>query len=247
MVKPFPLPPRRYRPRGVDIQYEDRDILVVNKASGLLTMSFHKDEDQTAACILTQYVRKGNSRSRNRVFVVHRLDREASGLLVFAKTEEMQQRLKADWAKNDKLYLVAIHGRLKEPRGVIESHLAEDEDQYMASVKDPEKGRLARTAYAVIRATDVLSLLKVRLLTGRKNQIRVHFAELDHAVVNDPKYGTIPSGGRMALHAKELAFNHPYSGERMAFNTGIPDIFTQLAHGLDEQEWAAAGKLDDFI
>jgi 23S rRNA-/tRNA-specific pseudouridylate synthase len=179
--------------------------------------------------------------------VVHRLDREASGLLVFAKTEEMQQRLKADWAKNDKLYLVAIHGRLKEPRGVIESHLVEDEDQYMASVKDPEKGRLARTAYAVIRATSVLSLLKVRLLTGRKNQIRVHFAELDHAVVNDPKYGTVPSGGRMALHAKELAFNHPYSGERMAYNTGIPDIFTQLAHGLDEQEWAAAGKLDDFI
>lgn len=236
-----PSPPklsRRHRPHGLEILHEDRDILVVDKAPGLLTMSFHKDQPNTAERILTDYVRKGCSRSRNRVFVVHRLDRESSGLLIFAKSHAIQQQLKDAWETTEKLYLAAVHGHPNPRSGKIESYLAEDGDQFVASTPDPKSERLAKTVYSVIKETRTLSILKIKLLTGRKNQIRVHFAEKGHPVAGDPKYGGPDKGyARLALHAKSLSFTHPLRRERMTFHTPIPDFFKTIAEGLDESAW----------
>ena len=229
----------RHRPRGLDIVYEDRDLLIVDKSAGLLTMSFHKDQDRTAEVLLNDYVRKGCIRSRNRVFLVHRLDRETSGLLVFARSEAVQQHLKDHWQDTHKFYLAAVHGHLEKRSGLISTYLAEDEDQFVRSVQDPQAGRLAQTEYWVIKETHTLSLLKIRLLTGRKNQIRVHFAERGHPVVGDPKYGRRNrSGGDMALHAKSLALDHPRTGQRLCLETAIPERFQRLANGLTEEDWA---------
>jgi len=220
--------PRKHRPRGLEIIYEDRDLLVINKEPGLLTMSFHRDELQTAERILTDYLRKGAARSRLRAFVVHRLDRETSGLLIFAKTEAVQQHLKDHWKEVDKEYRAVVHGTLKDKSGTVSGYLAEDDDQFVY-LTDQTKGKWSETQYEVIHENKLFSELKINLLTGRKNQIRVHFADLGHPVVGDVKYG--PKGKkfeRMALHSRSIAFNHPHSGERMVFEAPVPEFFARL-------------------
>ncbi|MDD4442286.1 MAG: RNA pseudouridine synthase, partial [Kiritimatiellae bacterium] len=198
-----------------------------------------RDEAFTAENVLNQYVRKGCARSRKQVYLVHRLDRETSGVLLFAKTEEAQQRLKENWKATEKLYLAIVRGRLPQRQGLFSSYLAENEDLYVHSVDDPAAGKLSQTAYAVIAETPAVSAIKIRLLTGRKNQIRVHFAEAGHAVAGDPKYGAgDPFRERLCLHAKSIAFDHPYSGRRLFFDTPIPEAFARLARGLTEAAWA---------
>ncbi|MCU0857776.1 MAG: RluA family pseudouridine synthase [Pontiellaceae bacterium] len=224
--------PRKHRPRGLEIFYEDRDLLVVNKEPGLLTMSFHRDELQTAERILTDYLRKGAARSRLRAFVVHRLDRETSGLLLFAKTEAVQQQLKESWTDVEKEYRAVVHGVLKEKSGTLSSYLAEDENQFVYSAGQTQ-GRWSETAYEVLRENKQFSELKINLLTGRKNQIRVHFADLGHPVVGDTKYGLKgKTFERMALHSRFIAFNHPYSGKRMTFEAPVPEFFARLMNFL---------------
>ncbi len=229
----------RHRPRGLEILHEDRDLFVVNKAPGVLTTGTRRDEAFTAENVLNQYVRKGCARSRKQVYLVHRLDRETSGVLLFAKTEEAQQRLKENWKATEKLYLAIVRGHLPQRQGLFSSYLAENEDLYVHSVDDPAVGKLSQTAYAVITETPAVSAVKIRLLTGRKNQIRVHFAEAGHAVVGDPKYGAgDPFRERLCLHAKAITFDHPYSGRRLFFDTLIPEAFARLARGLTEAAWA---------
>lgn len=216
------------RPKGLEIVYEDRDLLVVDKDAGLLTMSFHRDEFATAEWLLTDYLRKGAARSRRRAYVVHRLDRETSGLLVFVKTEEIQQILKENWASVKKEYRAVVHGTLREKSGTVSGYLAEDNDQFVHSCGQTE-GRWSETQYEVLRENERFSELKVRLITGRKNQIRVHFADLGHPVVGDTKYGrTGKKSERMALHSRSIAFNHPHSGKRMVFEAPVPEFFTRL-------------------
>lgn len=232
--------PRKHRPRGLEILHEDRDLFVVNKEPGVLTTATRRDEPFTAENVLNDYVRKGCARSRKQVYLVHRLDRDTSGVLLFAKTEEAQQQIKDNWKKTEKFYLAAVYGHLKTKRGVFSSYLAENEDQFVYSVSDPSKGKLSQTAYAVIKETPTLSLVKIKLLTGRKNQIRVQFAEQGHAVAGDAKYGRKdPFRERLCLHAKSIAFDHPHSGKRLSFDTPIPDVFSRLAGGLTEAEWQA--------
>jgi len=231
---------RKHRPRGLEILHEDRDLFVVEKAPGVLTTGTRRDEAFTAENVLTDYLRKGCARSSKHVYLVHRLDRETSGVLLFAKTEEAQQRLKDNWKTTEKFYLAAVRGHLNEKRGLLSSYLAENEDLYVFSVDDPSQGKLSQTAYAVIKETSSLSFLKIKLLTGRKNQIRVHFAETGHPVVGDPKYGrNDPFRERLCLHAISIAFNHPHSGQRLFFDTPIPEVFNRLAGGLTETEWQA--------
>jgi len=238
MPTPNKLYPRRHRPKGLEIVYDDRDVLVVDKEAGLLTMSFHKEQSSTAERILTDFVRKGNARSRRRVFVVHRLDRETSGLLVFAKSLPARQRLKDNWKQTEKYYLAVVQGPMDSASGVFSSYLAENKDQFVYSVENPKEGRLAQTAYSVIKQTRQLSIVKIKLLTGQKNQIRVHFAEHGYPVVGDRKYGNQKKAyERLALHAKSLAFTHPHHGERMIFSTVIPDFFKKIANGLEEADW----------
>ena len=216
----------RHKPQGMTIIYEDIDVIVIDKSSGLLTVEANYEREKTAHNILTNYIRKGDSRSNKQLFVVHRLDRDTSGLLVFAKSERAWQHLKEQWKTVKKIYIAVVHGILTEKSGTITSYLAENDDYEVSSVKNPEHGKLAITNYKVIKESEKFSALEIDLQTGKKNQIRVHLFEHGHPIVNDDKYSNIKkTGQRLALHARSLTFNHPHSGKRMTFEAEVPACF----------------------
>jgi RluA family pseudouridine synthase len=228
-VKAIKPVPHRHKPQGLTILYEDQDVIVIDKSSGLLTVKAKYEKLNTAHQILTDYVRRGSAVSARKVFVVHRLDRETSGVLVFAKSFKALENLKNQWGTVTKKYLAVVHGVLTEKSGMITSYLAENDEYEVASVKDPEKGKLARTKFKVIKETKKFSLLEIELLTGKKNQIRVHLSEYGHPVVNDDRYGNKNKiGGRLALHSKSLTFNHPHSGKRLTFSAEVPDYLNSF-------------------
>ncbi len=232
MSKPS-SPNSRFLPKGLSILHEDRDILVVDKPSGLLTVATDSEKIKTAFVSLTDYIRKGSTSSRKRIYVVHRLDRDTSGILVFAKSEEVKDKLQSGWQNIEKKYVAVVHGHFKEPSGVITSYLAENKAQVVYSVKDITLGKLSHTSYRVLKETKNYSLVEVDLLTGRKNQIRVHFAEEKHPIVGDTKYGEDrKSYPRMALHARSISFEHPFHGKKMFFETEIPSFLTGLVGGM---------------
>ncbi|MGD0077695.1 MAG: RluA family pseudouridine synthase [Sedimentisphaerales bacterium] len=219
----------KYLPRGLDIIYEDEDILVVDKPAGLLTIATDNNKTRTAYYILTDYVRRGQAKSRNRIFIVHRLDQFTSGVLVFAKNEEAKFRLQSQWKDTQKKYIAVVYGRLNKKEDVITSYLAESKAYVVYSTTDTVKGKLAQTAYKVLKETDRFSLLEINLLTGRKNQIRVHFADINHPVVGDRKYGKPKDVfRRLALHSKSISFKHPATGKQMTFETKVPNYFNEL-------------------
>ena len=221
--------PKRHQPKGFDILYEDRDIIVGNKAPGFLTVGAAWNRVNTVHSALNQYVRKGNPKSRKCVYVVHRLDQDTSGVLVFAKTEQAQKFLKDHWKSTIKTYYAVVHGRLAKKAGMISSYLIEDDEYVMHSSSDSTEGKLAHTAYTVLKETSRFSLLKIDLLTGRKNQIRVHFADEGHPVAGDTKYGrSTTKYKRLALHSQSIAFTHPFNGKRMTFETPLPEYFSVL-------------------
>lgn len=212
-----------HRLKGLEILHEDRDLLVVCKEPGLLTTSWEGDRNATAERLLTSYLRKGSNRSWIRAFTVHRLDRETSGLLIFAKSAAVQQQLKENWKAVEKRYTAVVHGCLAEKSGTFSSYLAENADQFVYSTPDETKGKWSETLYRVVKETPRFSLLDITLLTGRKNQIRVHLAEAGHPVAGDAKYGIKGDRvARMALHARTLSFPHPYDGRPMAFEAPVP-------------------------
>ena len=211
------------------ILHEDKDILVVVKPAGLLTIGTERDKTRTAHYLLNDYVRKGDPKSRNRVYVVHRLDQDTSGILLFAKSEEAKKFLQEHWEETDKYYLAIVHGRLTAKEGMISSSLAENAAQRVYSTLDPAKGKLAHTEYKVLQEGKGFSLVEIHLLTGRKHQIRVHFSEKGHPVVGDRKYGNgDPVAKRLALHARSISFIHPFNGRPMTFDTGMPEDFVRL-------------------
>jgi len=211
------------------IVFEDDDIIVVDKIPGLLTIGCHSERERTAHFFLNEYVKKGNPKSRNRVFIVHRLDRDTSGLMVFAKNENAKRYLQDHWQECSKRYVAVVHGILPEKEGVITSYLFEHKSFRVYSVKDPEQGKFSKTGYKVIQESDRFSLLEVELFTGRKNQIRVHFAESGHPVAGDQIYGPDDKSlKRLALHAASLKITHPHSHKEMLFETEIPRYFKFL-------------------
>jgi RluA family pseudouridine synthase len=223
------MPKKRHQPGGLDILYEDRDILVVDKPAGLLTVGTANNKTNTAYYKLTDYVRKGNWKSRNRIFIVHRLDQSTSGVLVFAKTEEAKFRLQSQWKDTEKKYVAVVYGQLAKKEDVISSYLAENKVFIVYSTPDTTKGKLARTAYKVLKESRQFSLLEINLLTGRKNQIRVHLADKGHPVVGDRKYGKHKEAfRRLALHSKSISFKHPTTGRQMTFETRMPNYFNEL-------------------
>ena len=196
--------------KGIEVIYDDRDIIVIDKPHGLLTMASPTERENTAYHILTDYVRKGYSKSHKRVFIVHRLDRDTSGIVIFAKTEEAKNCLQDQWDETKKKYIAIVHGRLPEKSGVISSYLTENVAHIVYSTQDRSAGKLSTTIYKAIKETRDFSALEIDLVTGRKNQIRVHFAEMGHPVVGDVKYGRRGDGHkRMALHARSISFLHP--------------------------------------
>ncbi|MCF6237982.1 MAG: RluA family pseudouridine synthase [Candidatus Marinimicrobia bacterium] len=220
---------KRHQPRGLTILYEDDHILVVDKASGLLTVSNAKVRDRTAYFALNNYVRKGNAKSRKRIYIVHRLDRDTSGVLVFAKSETHKRFLQDKWSGFSKKYFAVIQGSLTEKEGIISSYLAENAVHKMYAVEDPKKGKLAKTGYKILRESKHYSLLEIDLHTGRKNQIRVHFADAGCPVVGDKVYGEPTKGiKRLALHAGTINILHPHTKQQVTFEARLPAYFNAL-------------------
>lgn len=228
----FKRPPKKHQPKGLEVLFEDHDILVVNKVNGLLTVSTGREREKTAYFLLNDYVRKGNLKSKKRVLIVHRLDRDTSGVLVFAKHEGAKRFLQDNWQDFDKTYFAVVKGSLEEKEGEITSYLTENKVHRVYSVNDPATGKFARTGYKVVRESRRNSLLEIKLHTGRKNQIRVHFSEAGHPVVGDKMYGTKEKGvNRLALHAASLKLVHPHTKEEMTFKTEVPRYFKTLMKG----------------
>ena len=222
-------PTKKRQPKGLAILHEDKDILVVVKPSGLLTVGSDRDKARTVHYLLNDYVRKGNPKSRNRVFVVHRLDQDTSGILLFAKSEQAKKFLQENWEQTDKRYLAIVHGHLTPKEGKISTRLAENAAHKVYTTLNAAKGKLSHTVYKVLQETRVFSLVEVHLLTGRKHQIRVHFAGLGHPISGDRKYGTEAlASKRLALHARSISFTHPFNGRTMSFDTGMPEDFARI-------------------
>lgn len=210
-----------------EVLYEDRDLIAIDKPEGLLTTHTKllgraaREAQPTAENYLNAYVRKGQAKSRNRVWLVHRLDRETSGVLLFAKRADLAECIRADWNRlTEKTYRARVEGSPDGEKGVFESWLREDADGYrVRSVPAPGNGaKLARTEWRVLARDGATTLVEVSLKSGRKNQIRVHFSEAGHPVVGDVKYGARPAP-RLLLHAARLVFTHPVTGRRFVFES----------------------------
>ena len=274
------------------ILFEDDDVIVIDKPAGLLTTHtklvgrLARESQLTAENILNDYVRKGQAKSRKRVWLVHRLDRETSGVMMFAKSEEIAEKFRAEWASlTEKTYRARVGGLLEEEGGAFESYLLEDADGYrvrsvrvglgtdrvrlgsdrvalgsdrvrlgtdrvglgfdrvglgsdrvgtalkdpkatLKDAKDPKTriGKFARTEWRRLSTTAGTTLVEVKLRTGRKNQIRVHFSEAGHPVIGDEKYGG-ERASRLYLHALSLRFRHPRTGEWLEFTAPPPRGF----------------------
>lgn len=214
-------------PPGLAILHEDEDILVVLKSHGLLTVATEREKETTVQAYLNQYLKEKRG---ERVHVVHRLDRETSGVLVFAKHFEAREALKEQFAAHDvdRVYVAIVEGKLDPPKGTIRSHLRERKDLRMESVDAHPDAKLAVTHYRTIESNDRWSMLEITLETGRKNQIRTHLSEAGHAIVGDRLYGsTVNPLGRLGLHAKLLGFNHPTTGKHMVFTAPVPKSFKE--------------------
>ena len=215
--------------RRLKIVYEDDDIIVVNKGYGLLSMGNDKVKDGTAYSILRDYVKWGDP--RNKIFIVHRLDRDTSGLMVFAKNEEAKEKLQHNWNNMvlERKYLAVVEGTPEPPQGTVKSYLTENSQFEVYSTHDPTQGKLAVTRYSTLKSRGKYALLEVELDTGRKNQIRVHMKDLGHPIAGDRKYGADSSPiHRLALHARTLRFVHPISRKEMSFTTPIPASFASM-------------------
>lgn len=215
--------------RGVTILHEDQHLLVVEKEAGLLSIASEHEKLETAYAMLTEYVRRGNP--KNRIFVVHRLDRDTSGVMLYAKSEEVQQALQNAWteAVEARTYIALVEGAVRKPEGTITSWLKESKTLKMYSSPYPNDGQKAVTHYKVLKSNGTFSLLELELETGRKNQIRVHMEDIGHPIVGDRKYGARGNPmGRLGLHAAAIAFHHPVTGELLRFECKIPKAFLRL-------------------
>jgi len=215
--------------REFTIVFEDDDLIVLDKAAGLLSMATKTEKRNTAFSKLSDYVKKQDP--DNKIFIVHRLDRETSGLMVFAKNEKVKRLMQESWndAVLEKSYVAAVEGNVEKKEGTVESYLFEDSVFRIHSTQNPKKGLKAVTHYSVMKSNKNYSLLQVDIETGRKNQIRVHMQDLGHSIVGDKKYGATSSPiRRLGLHAQKLAFIHPVTGEKLSFESKTPLAFLRL-------------------
>lgn len=220
---------REFKNPMLKLVYEDAYILVVEKKEGLLSVATDHQKERTAQHILNEYVKR--SHRFNRVFVVHRLDRETSGLMMYAKDEKTQHTLRDNWQEivTDRRYVSIVSGDMERDAGTIESWLTDHKLYVSSSPVDDGTGRYAVTHYKTIKRANGYSLVELDLETGRKNQIRVHMSEMGHPVIGDERYGSDCNPiGRLGLHAFKLCFYHPVTGEHMKFETPYPSAFKTL-------------------
>ncbi len=214
---------------NIELIYEDSEILIINKPGGLLSIATKEEKESTAYKIMTAYVRLSNQ--RNRLFILHRLDRDTSGIMVFSKNEKARNNLQDNWDKLvlERGYVAIVGGLLNKKEDTIVSYLKEDKNFMVYSTNDIKNGQKAITSYKVIKELNNYSLLKVIIKTGRKNQIRVHMYDIGHPIVGDKKYGSkVNPIKRLGLHAYKLVFIHPTNKKKMEFETDLPDRFISL-------------------
>ena len=212
----------------LDIIYEDKSIIVVNKPSHLLTISTDNEKEKTLFHKVMLYEKRKNK--NNKVFIVHRLDKDTSGLVLFAKDEKIKYKLQNNWDKETKRgYVAVVHGKTKDS-DTLKSYLVETKTLLVHSTPDKKLGKLAITEYKRILENKKLSLLKINIKTGRKNQIRVQLADNGNQIVGDKKYGEnkFDPLRRLCLHANYLEIVHPVTNKKMVFETEIPKIFLNL-------------------
>ena len=213
---------------NLPIVYEDDEIIVINKPSGLLSIASDKEKGATAYRMLTDYVQQKDK--HNRIFIVHRLDEDTSGILMVVKNAKLKETLTNNWNELVKKrgYYAVVEGKMEEKEGTYTSFLKKNAQNMMYSSKNKE-GQFAITHFKLLKENDDYSLLDVNIDTGRKNQIRVHMLEHHHPIVGDDKYGE-PSNplNRLGLHAYELRIKHPFKDKIFTFKAPIPDCFLKL-------------------
>ncbi len=209
------------------ILFEDEHFVAIDKPAGINTSS--ADDAPSCSAILSDWY-KDNSKGHIRVFVVHRLDKEVSGVLLFSKSEKAMEQLRDNWDKTEKRYIAVVEGMPKPPEGIKESWLMEDENQRMYSVKSEVPGaKFARTEYRTVKTIDNYTVLEIILHTGRKNQIRVHMRDLGCPVVGDRRYGADSKyNRRVRLHSIYLSFPHPVTGRSVVIKSQPPKSFYNI-------------------
>jgi len=215
--------------KGFSIVFEDDYLIVIDKHAGILSVASKGEKDYTAYSFLSRHVKTENP--ENKIFVVHRLDRDTSGLMVFAKNPQVQHDMQENWRNviTERTYIAIAEGLIEDDEGEISSYLHENNAMIVYSDQNPEGGKKAITHYKVLKRKGGFTLVEVRLDTGRKNQIRVHMQDLGHPLINDKKYGGTQNPiNRLGLHSKVLGFIHPVTKNAVRFETPIPRKFTRL-------------------
>jgi 23S rRNA pseudouridine1911/1915/1917 synthase len=214
--------------KGFSILYEDDHIIVIDKHSGVLSIADNRTS-LSAYSLLSTHVKMQHP--SNKIFVVHRLDRETSGLMMFAKSEEVQQIMQESWYDlvTERSYAAVVEGKIEPAEGSITSFLTESKDMVVYSTHNEELGKKAITFYSTVKSNEKYSLVKATLETGRKNQVRVHLKDLGHSIVGDKKYGSKSNPiGRLALHAWVFSFIHPVTRAQLKFENNLPRKFAHL-------------------
>lgn len=221
--------PKTVLPSGIKICFEDASIIVIDKPANLLSIATETEQEKTAYFQLTEYLRRGNEMSRDRVWIVHRLDRETSGLMVFAKSPQAKAALQTGWEKAVKRYEAVVEGKLKSESGVLASDLDESHPLRVYSAPPSESTRHAVTHYRVLARREWRTLVELTLETGRRHQIRVQLADAGCPIVGDEKYGAKSDPAkRLGLHACGLRFPHPETGREMKFESPTPKDLLRL-------------------
>ena len=216
-------------PLGIKIIFEDEDLIVIEKPAGLLTIASETEKTRTAYYQLNEVLKGRSPRTGERIFIVHRLDRDTSGLMVFAKNEKVKRTLQEGWKEVEKRYYALVEGRPAKKEGGIRSRLSETKSLKVYIDPHSEGARLSETKYQVIKAGREYSLLDILLETGRKNQIRVHLSGIGHPVAGDKKYGAKTNPiARLGLHSYRLLFKHPVTGKPLRFESKLPASFNRL-------------------
>jgi len=220
---------KEFRSTLLKIVYEDAYLIIIDKREGVLSIATERQKERTAYSILTEYVQR--SARQHRIFIVHRLDKDTSGLMVFAKDEKTKRVLQNNWEHivTDRRYVAVLSGELEKESGTVTSWLKDNKVYFTYSSMSNNGGDKAITHYKTIKKNHHYTLVELELETGRKNQIRVHMQELQHPVIGDTKYGNGDNPiGRLALHAFKLCFHHPVTKELLRFETPYPASFKQI-------------------
>jgi 23S rRNA pseudouridine1911/1915/1917 synthase len=221
--------PKTVLSSGMKVYHEDSDLIVIEKPSGLLSVASEAEQEKTAYRLLTEHVRRGNPISKDRVWIVHRLDRETSGLMVFAKTPEAKEYLQGNWDEATKVYEAVVEGHLEADSGTLDSHLDETNPYKVFSVKPNAQTRHAVTHYRVLAKNARRSLVELTLETGRRHQLRVQLSDAGCPILGDDKYNSRTNPAhRLALHACSLRFPHPKTRKELRFTSPMPKELTRL-------------------